>query len=445
MDLHLRHRCGRRDRSHNIPFSTTDNPGAIADAIATTIDSYAVASGDSTFVITAQALTYIESTDIVTGEEMPATVALTGFTATQLFSFTPFNSGLTPGLDMVGAPGVKAGSIRVPFTAADSPELIAQEMVAAINGAGFTATAAGQLVTIKTPGVVIGGLISIQARIPARLVIDPGVVVKMLGSRIETQMGAELIAEGTASNPVIFTSIEDDRYGGGGTFDTTNDGFDTTVTNTPQPGDWGGLYFAPASLGSIDHAVIAYGGGTTTIEGGFASFNAVEIYQATVRLADSTLEYNADGTGADTAADGERNGREDNGSATVFVRGAQPVIANNLFEDNDTNRGGAFSARPGHQHRRRFAQFHLGARLGPFHRAAARPTASMTATSARWCGETRSPTTASTACWSAAACSRRNPSGTTPTSFTSWRAKSACPISTSTAACGWKAATRPAW
>ena len=144
---------------------------------------------------------------------------------------------------------------------------------------------------------MVGGLISIQARIPARLVIDPGVVVKMLGSRIETEMGDELIAEGTASNPVIFTSIEDDRYGGGGAFDTTNDGFDTTVTNTPQPGDWGGLYFAPASLGSIDHAVIAYGGGTTTIEGGFASFNAVEIYQATVRLADSTLEYNADGTG----------------------------------------------------------------------------------------------------------------------------------------------------
>ena len=59
-----------------IPFSVTDDPGEVADEIATTIENYAVASGDSTFVITAQVATYTESTDIVTGEEMPATVAL---------------------------------------------------------------------------------------------------------------------------------------------------------------------------------------------------------------------------------------------------------------------------------------------------------------------------------------------------------------------------------
>ena len=120
---------------------------------------------------------------------------------------------------------------------------------------------------------------------PARLTIDPGVVVKMIGSRIETEMGAELIAEGTAQQQVVFTSLEDDRYGAGGTFDTTGDGFtpydptNQTARNMPRPGDWGGLYFAPASSGSIDYALVAFGGGTTTIEGGSAVFNAIEIHQ----------------------------------------------------------------------------------------------------------------------------------------------------------------------
>ena len=301
---------------------------------------------DPTFVITAQALTYTD-TSSGDGPTTPGTVALSNtFTTTQIFTFTPKNFSLV-GLEIVGTPGVQTNSVRIAYTAADSPETVAKEMAAAINGAGFSASASGQTVTINNAGAVLDGLSTTGARLSASLVIDPGVVVKMLGSRIEARnRHAELIAEGTAGEPVIFTSIEDDRYGGGGTFDTTGDGFDTTGSNTPRPGDWGGLYFAPASLGSIDHAVIAYGGGTTSIEGGFASFNAVEIYQATVRLADSTLEYNADGSGTDTASDGERNGREDNGQATVFVRGAQPVIVNNIFEYNDTNRSGAFSGAP---------------------------------------------------------------------------------------------------
>lgn len=35
-------------------------------------------------------------------------------------------------------------------------------------------------------------------------------------------------------------------------------------------GDWGGLYVGHTSSASLDHVVLAYGGGTTRIEGGFA-------------------------------------------------------------------------------------------------------------------------------------------------------------------------------
>ncbi len=166
------------------------------------------------------------------------------------------------------------------------------------------------------------------ARQSARLAIDPGVVVKLGGARIETQIGAQLIAEGTAAGPIVFTSIFDDRYGDGGAFDTTNDGAGTTAAE----GNWGGLFFGPLSIGSVDHALITFAGGSTTIEGGFAIFDAVEIHQAQVRLANNTLEHNAGG--GDSSG---RNGRTSATPAVIFVRGAQPVILNNIIQNNDVS------------------------------------------------------------------------------------------------------------
>ena len=136
--------------------------------------------------------------------------------------------------------------------------------------------------------VVVSGLSGEQARMAGSLVIDPGAVVKLSGTRIEVGMGAQLIAEGTAAYPIIFTSMMDDTYGAGGTFDTTNN----KSAVTASPGDWGGLYFSPTSRGSLDYARVFYAGGNVAIEGGFASFAPIDIRQATVRIADSLFQYN---------------------------------------------------------------------------------------------------------------------------------------------------------
>ena len=55
------------------------------------------------------------------------------------------------------------------------------------------------------------------ARPSARLRIDPGVVVKLSSSRIEARIGSQLIAEGTSTDPIIFTALTDTRFGAGGT------------------------------------------------------------------------------------------------------------------------------------------------------------------------------------------------------------------------------------
>ncbi|MGV3606198.1 MAG: GEVED domain-containing protein [Planctomycetaceae bacterium] len=173
---------------------------------------------------------------------------------------------------------------------------------------------------------------NLDARLDARLKIDPGVVVKFEGSRIEARVGTQLIAEGTAADPIIFTTIRDDRYGGSGTFDAGADGTGG-VTNSPAAGQWGGLFFAANSSGSIDNARIYYGGGVTPIEGNFATFNVIEVHQADVRVTQSLFQFNSDGTGVG----GNRTGRGSNGSAVVFVRGAQPIIVDNTFRDNAGN------------------------------------------------------------------------------------------------------------
>ena len=159
-----------------------------------------------------------------------------------------------------------------------------------------------------------------------RLMIDPGVVLKIDGVRIEAEAGGStLIAEGTENSPVIFTALDDDRYGGSGVFDTTN-----TPGTVGAAGDWAGLYFGFTSKGSIDNAIITFAGGqnSTTAEGS-DGFNAIEIHQADVRITNSLITNNADGN-----ASGTRAGRGANQAATIYVRGAQPIIVGNRFVDN---------------------------------------------------------------------------------------------------------------
>ena len=108
-----------------------------------------------------------------------------------------------------------------------------------------------------------------MSRAGGRLQIDPGVIVKLGNSRIEGLRGSSnLIAEGLDGLPVVFTSVKDDRYGSGGTFDTANDGYLTVSTNTPDFGDWGGLEFQLNSSLSLYQAYIAFAGGETAVEGG---------------------------------------------------------------------------------------------------------------------------------------------------------------------------------
>ncbi len=191
------------------------------------------------------------------------------------------------------------------------------------------------ITTIVDDGTTIGGILSAESfgikrpRPHASLVIDPGSIIKLEGARIEASFGARILAEGTDDLPIIFTSRLDDRYGAGGTFDTNNNGQNTQAS----PRDWGGIYAAPTSTLSIDHARFSYGGGVTKLEGTFRAFNTIELQQADGRIANSLFENNADGFGGQ--GPGDRLGRLGNSHSTIFVRGSQPIFLNNTLRNNE--------------------------------------------------------------------------------------------------------------
>jgi len=180
-----------------------------------------------------------------------------------------------------------------------------------------------------------------RARFDASLVIDPELIVKLEGSRIEVGMGAQIVAEAAGGREIILTSRLDDRYGIGGTFDTNND--DRLGASEPVPsrnvgssngtGLWGGIYLAPGSTGSIDYALVTFGGSVIPTDGNFVGFNVIEAHQSELRVTNSIFEENRDGTGTPSAIAG-RFGRTANASGTLFARGSQPILINNIFRDN---------------------------------------------------------------------------------------------------------------
>ena len=201
-------------------------------------------------------------------------------------------------------------------------------LVAKLDAGSRTYTDRGQPAEPADPEIgrlLEPSLMQLQSRLPGSLRIDPGTVVKLNKGSIETSFGGQLIAEGLEHSRIVFTSLQDPRYGAGGTFRTGGE-------NDLQAGDWGGLYAGPVSRLSLDHTVVAYGGGLAEVSGRFTGFNAVEIHQAEARIANSVFHDNASGVGPTITP---RSGRGTNSEAVIFVRGAQPVIIQNVLHDNE--------------------------------------------------------------------------------------------------------------
>ncbi|MEO2018588.1 MAG: hypothetical protein ABGZ53_29910, partial [Fuerstiella sp.] len=83
---------------------------------------------------------------------------------------------------------------------------------------------------------------------------------------------------------------------------------------------------------SVDQALITHAGAVVPLESNFAGFNPIEIHQAKGRIRNTVFENNAAGLGG--TAPGNRFDLFPHSSGTIFVRGSQPIIIDNIFRDN---------------------------------------------------------------------------------------------------------------
>ena len=317
----------------SIVVNSTDSAGTLAADAVAAIDT-AVSGADATVVFggiqfaSGAVISVSPATDppaVMTTEAVSNLRPFGAFNVNTLNSALVLNSQSDNGQPNVEENALNGLLVRINTLAGQSLDTL--DVPARFNATDITYVLSENLIIDGQPG----GPLLTTARESARLTIDPGVVVKLAGARIEVQPGGTLIAEGDTNHIVTFTSLADNSVGSGGTFAANGD------NAMPRPGDWGGFFFWPTSQGSLDHALINYGGGRVPDAGGFDNFNAVEIYQAQVRIANSTLENNAGGLAASN-----RNGRGGNAVAatlptmgeTIFVIGAQPALINNVINDN---------------------------------------------------------------------------------------------------------------
>jgi parallel beta-helix repeat protein len=116
------------------------------------------------------------------------------------------------------------------------------------------------------------------------LTIEPGVVVKFQVSAC-LYVNGSLNADGTPEKQIIFTSLQDDSYGG----DTNGDG----TSSSAAPGDWGFLQFRDTSnSNNLNHVVVKYGG--RTYDSPLYVYRpAIDIFPSNVKVSNSLITENA--------------------------------------------------------------------------------------------------------------------------------------------------------
>ncbi|MHB8840754.1 MAG: right-handed parallel beta-helix repeat-containing protein [Candidatus Aquicultor sp.] len=137
-----------------------------------------------------------------------------------------------------------------------------------------------------------------------KFTIEPGVVVKF-NPQLKLTVNGTLLADGTESNKIVFTSIKDDYYAG----DTNGDG----TATVPAKGDWSQLYLGSGSTSSVlDNCIVKYAGYSAYYGAIYVASQSFTLTNNTIAMNSTYAVYTATNTtlikSGNTATDNTRNG-----------------------------------------------------------------------------------------------------------------------------------------
>ena len=181
----------------------------------------------------------------------------------------------------------------------------------------------------RSPYLVDNALQTFNAS--STLTIEPGVVIKFYNNAgWQFIAGAKILVQGTAANPIIFTSFYDDGYAG----DTNGD----ATSTSPSFGNWYGLRIdSPGAESIINNAVFRYGGRAWT-----DSQANLHIANSSATITNSVFEYakvyGVRLSSASTTFSGNifrSNNNSAEGSSTgLYAEGGNLTINSNSFSNN---------------------------------------------------------------------------------------------------------------
>lgn len=168
----------------------------------------------------------------------------------------------------------------------------------------------------------------------ATLTIEPGTLIKFYNTASLNFIGnSKIIAQGTAEEPIVFTSFVDDAYGGD---------LDATST-TPYAGSWLGVNIDTVNNDSVfDHTIFRYGGKYYT-SGDYSRAN-LGIKNSSVNVSNSIFEYSLAyglklaNSNSNISNNIFRNNNFANDTAginsAIYISSGGPQIRNNTISQN---------------------------------------------------------------------------------------------------------------
>ncbi len=257
-------------------------------------------------------------------------------------AFGPVLTGVTVAGNTITDGNGRAIDYYVNSSSTIAPDIDENTITGNASNAVWVAGKLTESTTWENRGFVIvprGGY-NLKVAAEATLTLGPGLVLKPYQTNAQIQIDGELIAEGTESEPITFTSLEDDSIGG----DTNMDGSATQ----PGVGDWRGVSFTAGTSskapgwGTLDYVHFRYGasgvacGGCS--DGKMVSFGAPNSSGPT--SPSSSVQYSEFEHAQGTAMSGGPISQitdstfASNGTAASITATANPQITGNTLSDN---------------------------------------------------------------------------------------------------------------